>query len=166
MLLRYLFLELFQLVKWRPLDRDSRGIYVPGPPSALLLLPKCRRISSPCVRQQKGPGGLNALPAPSWTNAVSLWGRPATAGGSGLSRAAEADAYLAAFHHHRHPAVTIGEAQHLLHGLGIFDDIFKNHGQSFPALGLPGLEGEGSRLLAEDGNLLCHGPPPQWESRK
>lgn len=59
-----------------------------------------------------------------------LWGfrKPATAGVSDLSRTAEADAHLAALQHHRDAAIAVGEAQHLLQGLGIFDDILKDDG--------------------------------------
>jgi hypothetical protein len=55
---------------------------------------------------------------------------------------------------------------HLFHGLGTGDDILIDDDQPLFALDLPGLEGEGSGLLAEDGNLLGHFPPPQEESRK
>jgi hypothetical protein len=92
--------------------------------------------------------------------------RPATAGGSDPSGTAVTDTYLAAFHQHRHLAGSPGKAQHLLQGLGVLDDIPIDNGKTLFALGLPGLEGEGSGLLAEDGDLLSHGPPPQAESRK
>ncbi len=57
-------------------------------------------------------------------------------------------------------AVSLGEAQHLRHGLSILDDIPKVDAKTLSALGLPGLGGKGSGLFAENGDLLSHGPPP------
>jgi len=91
---------------------------------------------------------------------------PATAAASDFSRAAEADAHLAAFHHHRDAAIAVAEAQHLLQRPGIRHDIPVDDLQTLFALGLPGLEGKRSGLFAEDGDLLSHSYPPYWESRK
>ena len=92
--------------------------------------------------------------------------KPATAGCLNLSGTTKADGHLAAFHQHRYPAIARSEAFHLFHGLGTGDDILIDNGQSFFTLGLPGLNGIGSGLLAEDGNLLGHLPPPQDKFRK
>jgi hypothetical protein len=73
---------------------------------------------------KKEPGAT--LAAPGSLQCFSLFmevKNPATAGGSGLSGAAETDAHLAAVHQHRHPPVSRDEALHLLHGLGILNDI-------------------------------------------
>ena len=42
------------------------------------------------------------------------------------SGAAEADAHPAVFHQHRDPPVALGEALHLLQGLGILEDVTIN----------------------------------------
>ena len=91
---------------------------------------------------------------------------PATAGHLNLSGTTEPDGHLVAFQQHRYPAIARSEALHLFHGLGTGDDILIDDDQPLFALDLPGLEGEGSGLLAEDRNLLGHFPPPQGESRK
>ena len=57
-------------------------------------------------------------------------------------------------------AITVGELKHLCHGLGILFDIPKNDRQPFFSLGLPGPLGKWSGLLAEDGDLSGHYPPP------
>ncbi len=116
--------------------------------------------------QKKAGSDCCRLPALDLADYSDLGIKPATAGGSSLSGAAEADAHLAVFHQHRHPAIARGEALHLLHGLGTLDHILINYGKTLFALGLPGLEGEGSGLLAEDGDFLSHDPPPYLESRK
>lgn len=116
--------------------------------------------------KKKAGGGCSRLPALDPAACSDLGTKPATAGGSSLSGAAEADAHLAVFQQHRHPAIARDEALHLLHGLGILDHILINYGKPLFALGLPGPEGEGSGLFAEDGNFLSHGPPPYLESRK
>ena len=100
------------------------------------------------------------------SNQYGLVVKPATAGHLNLSGTTEADGHLAVFQQHRYPAISRSEALHLFHGLGTDSDILINDDQPLFALGLPGLKGEGSGLLAEDGNLLGHLPPPQWESRK
>ena len=84
----------------------------------------------------------------------------ATAAASDFSRAAEADGYLAAFHHHRDAAIAVGEAQHLFHCLGICQHIPVADLQTLLAFGLPGPEGKRSGLFAEDGDLLRHSYPP------
>lgn len=90
---------------------------------------------------------------------------PRPAGGSNASGAPKTDADLLPLHQDRHLAVTLGELQHLFHGLGILFDIPIDDRQPFFGLGLPGLLGEGSGLLAENGDLLGHGPPPEGVSR-
>jgi hypothetical protein len=113
------------------------------------------------MRQKgKGPGDGGRLLALALVNEVFA-PKPATAGRLNSSGATEADGHLLAFHQHRHPAIARSEAFHLFHGLGTGDDIPIDDGQSLFALGLPGLAGKGSGLLAEDGNLLGHLPPPQ-----
>jgi hypothetical protein len=77
-----------------------------------------------------------------------------------LSGTAKADADLLTFHHDRHVAVALGEPQHLFHGLGVLFNIPINDRQSFFSFGLPGPLGKRSGLLAEDGDLLGHEPPP------
>jgi len=112
------------------------------------------------MRQKgKGPGDGGRLLDPPLVNAVFV-ATPATAGRLNLSETTEADAHLAPFHQHRHPAIARSKAFHLLHGLGTGDDILIGNGQSLFALGLPGLDGKGSGLLAKDDNLLGHLPPP------
>ena len=82
---------------------------------------------------------------------------PGTCGLAGRlypSGAPEADADRLSLHQDRHPAVALGEPQHLGHGLGVGFDIPKNDRQPFVSLGLPGPLGKGSDLLAEDGDFL------------
>ncbi len=112
---------------------------------------------------KKKPGAVTAASRPLIQPITQIYAqKPATAGGSSLSGAAEADAHLAVFQQHRHPAIARDEALHLLHGRGILDHILINYGKTLFALGLPGLEGEGSGLLAEDGDFLSHGHLLTW----
>jgi hypothetical protein len=78
----------------------------------------------------------------------------------------KADADLPILHQDRYSPVTLGEPQHLGHGLAVPLDIPINDRQPLFALGLPGLLGKGSALLAEDGDLPAHGLPPPGVSRK
>src|SRR5208337_3885189 len=131
-------------------------------------------LAGGCCRDKPGCPGIartkNLLVAKlslGTSNEQRAWERvkyPATAGGSNLSGAAETDAHPAAFHQHRHMAVSLGEAQHLRHGLVILDDIPIVDGETLSPFGLPGLGGEGSCLFAENSDLLGHGPPPYGES--
>jgi hypothetical protein len=91
------------------------------------------------------------------SSGLLLWTR-GLAGGSDSSGAPEADTDLVTLHHDRYLAIALGEPQHLRQGLGIFFDIPINDGQPLFRLGLPGLLGKRSRLLAEDDDLLAHGP--------
>jgi hypothetical protein len=87
------------------------------------------------------------------------------AGGSHPSGAPKADADLLTLHQDRHLAVALGEPQHLGHGRGVLFDIPKNDRQPLFSLGLPGPPGKRSRLLAEDGDLPGHCPPPEEVSK-
>ena len=103
----------------------------------------------------KGPGGSGHLLAPPLVNEVFV-PKTRAAGCLNFSGTTKADGHLVAYHQHRHPAIARSEAFHLFHGLGTGDDILIDNGQSLFTLGLPGLEGIGSGLLAEDDNLLGH----------
>lgn len=85
---------------------------------------------------------------------------PQPAGELDFSGAPEADADLLTFHHDWHAAVAVGEFKHLGQGLLVLLDVPKDDRQAFFGFGLPGLPGERSRLFAENGDLLCHHPPP------
>ncbi len=87
------------------------------------------------------------------------------AGNLDLSGTPKADADLLTLHQDGYPAVALGEPQHLGQGLVVLFDIPINDRQPFFALGLPGLPGKRSALLAEDGDLPGHRPPPAGVSR-
>ena len=86
--------------------------------------------------------------------------RPATAGRLYFSGTPEADAHPAGIHQDRHLPGPLSEAQHLFHGLGVFQHVPVNDFKTFLTLGLPGLDGKGSGLLPEDGDFGCHGSLP------
>jgi hypothetical protein len=100
-------------------------------------------------RTKTGEAAKSRLPPVYFSN-------PQPAGDLHLSGAAEADVDLLALHHHRHPAVAVGEPQHLFQGLGILLHIPIHNCHPFPGLGLPGPQGKGSGLFAEDGDFLGH----------
>jgi hypothetical protein len=85
---------------------------------------------------------------------------PQPAGTLYFSGTPKADADLLTLYDNRHLAVAVGEPQHLFHGLGVLFNISINDRESFFAFGLPGPLGKWSGLLAEDGDLIGHGPPP------
>jgi hypothetical protein len=73
-----------------------------------------------------------------------------------LSGPPEADADLGALHYDRYPAVALRELQHLRPGLLVFFDIPIYDRQPLFGFGLPGPEGKGSVLFAENCNLSGH----------
>jgi hypothetical protein len=87
------------------------------------------------------------------------------AGNLDLSGTPKPDADLLTLHQNRHPAVALGEPQHLGHGLAVTFDIPINDRQPLFALGLPGLLGKRSALLTEYGDLPGHGITPPGGSR-
>ena len=87
------------------------------------------------------------------------------AGNLDLSGTSKADTDLLTLHQDRHPAAALGDPQHLGHGLVVPFDIPINDRQPLFGLGLPGPLGKRSALLAEDGDLPGHEPPPEEVSR-
>lgn len=73
-----------------------------------------------------------------------------------FSRAAEADGDLAGFEDDRHLAPAVGQVQHALQALLIFQDVDVFEGNLAAGVSLPGAPGVGSELFAKDRYFFFH----------
>ena len=80
-----------------------------------------------------------------------------TAGGSDFSGAAEADGDLAVLDDHRNLAPAVGELSHALEAGVVCEDVDIVEGHFAPGEIRTGPRGIGSKILAVNSNVFCHG---------